>query len=203
MDLFDKCHAYNDPPLARSHNIYPYFSVIDETFGTEVMIDGKRVIMAGSNNYMGLSSDPRVKEAAIAAVKKFGSTCSGSRLLNGTLSLHHELEQRFAEFLKRDAAAVFSTGYTANLGALSCLLGKDDIAYMDKGDHGSIVDGVRLGVGEMKRFRHNTPEHLEMLLRESDPEKGKLIVVDGVFSMEGDVAPLDKYAELKRNTTRA
>lgn len=198
MDIFDKAHAYNDPPLARAHNIYPYFSVIEETFGTEVKIDGKRVIMAGSNNYMGLSSDPRVKEAAIAATNKYGSTCSGSRLLNGTLSLHAELEEKFAAFLKRDAAAVFSTGYTANLGTLSSLLGKGDIVYMDKGDHGSIVDGVRLGAAEMKRFRHNTPEHLELLLREAAPDAGKMVVVDGVFSMEGDVAPLDKIAELKK-----
>lgn len=197
-DVFDKAYAYNDPPIARAHGIYPYFSVIDETFGSEVLIDGKRVIMAGSNNYMGLSSDPRVKEAAIEAIKKFGSSCSGSRLLNGTLSLHHELEEKLAPFLKKEAAAVFSTGYTANLGALSALLGKEDIVYMDKGDHGSIVDGVRLGIAEMKRFRHNTPSHLEALVKEGDPAKGKMIVVDGVFSMEGDVAPLKEIVELKK-----
>lgn len=198
MDIFDKCFQYNDSDLVRAAGLYPYFHTIAENYGAEVTIDGRRVLMAGSNNYLGLTTDPRVKEAAIEAVRRFGTSCSGSRLLNGTLALHEELEQRLAKFLRKEAALVFSTGFQTNQGTLAPLLGRHDVAFVDRSDHASIIDGVRLGLGELRRFRHNDLEHLEQLLRESEPDTGKLIVVDGVFSMEGDTADLAHIVELKR-----
>jgi 8-amino-7-oxononanoate synthase len=152
--------------------------------------------MVGSNNYLGLASDPRIKDAAINAVKKFGSTCSGSRLLNGTLSLHEELEQRLAKFLKREATAVVSTGFQTNLAAVSALLGRHDLVFTDKQNHASLVDGVRLSFGQEKRYRHNDMEHLEQLLADAPLDAAKIIITDGVFSMEGDVCNLPKIAEL-------
>lgn len=196
-DLFDKCYAWKDYKIAKATGLYPYFRAIEASHGaTEVDIDGKRVVMAGSNNYLGLSADPRVKEAAIDAVRRFGTTCSGSRLLNGTLKLHEELENRFAEYLGREAAVVVSTGFQTNLAGMSGLLGRHDIVFSDRGNHASLVDGIRLGFATERKFRHNDMGHLEELLRDAKPEAGKLIVTDGVFSMEGDVANLPKIVEL-------
>lgn len=195
-DVFEKCSSWKDYKIAKATGLYPYFRVIEASHGaTEVEIDGRRVIMVGSNNYLGLSADPRVKEAAIKAVEKFGSTCSGSRLLNGTLTLHEELEHKLARFLNRDAAVVISTGFQTNL-ALASILGRHDIVFADRGNHASLVDGVRLSFATERKYRHNDLEHLEQLLQAADPEAGKIIVTDGVFSMEGDICNLPRIVEL-------
>lgn len=196
-DVFDKCTAWKDYKIAKATGLYPYFRAIEASHGsTEVDIEGRRVIMVGSNNYLGLAGDPRVKEAAINALKKFGTTCSGSRLLNGTLALHEELELRLAKFLGREAALVCSTGFQTNLATVSAILGRHDIVFTDRQNHASLVDGIRLSFGSEKRYRHNDMEHLEKLLAAADPDAGKLIVTDGVFSMEGDLCNLPKIAEL-------
>lgn len=200
-DLFEKCFNWKDYENAKASGLYPYFQPIEETFGTEVVIGGTRLIMIGSNNYLGLTTDARVKEAAIEATRKYGSSCSGSRFLNGTLALHEELEGELAAFLKKEAAIVYSTGFQTNQGTIAPLLGKDDLVFIDRGDHASILDGVDLSAAEMKRFRHNDANDLERLLRTtatSHPKAAKLIVVDGVFSMEGDLAPLPRICELKK-----
>lgn len=200
-DLFEKCFQWNDADDARASGFYPFFQPIGETFGTEVMLRGKRLIMIGSNNYLGLTTDPRVKEAAIQAIEKFGSSCSGSRFLNGTLELHEELETKLATFFRKESAIVFSTGFQTNQGTIAPLLGKDDVVFIDRGDHASILDGVDLSAAERKRFRHNDAADLERLLvgaARDRADAGKLIVVDGVFSMEGDLAPLPKIVELKK-----
>lgn len=198
MDVFEKCYQWQDIQWARTVRIYPYFSTITETTGTEVVIGGKRLIMLGSNNYLGLATDERVKAAAIEAVHEFGASVTGSRFLNGTLVLHRELERRMAQFLGKEAALVFSTGFGANLGVLGTLLGRRDHAFADRSDHASILDGIRLGAGEMKRFHHNDMASLEHRLAESDEDAGKLIVVDGIFSMEGDIADLPGIVALKQ-----
>jgi 8-amino-7-oxononanoate synthase len=195
-DIFDKCFSFKDLKIAKATGLYPYYRPIEASHGaTEVEFDGRRVVMVGSNNYLGLSTDPRVKEAAIEAVRKFGSTCSGSRLLNGTLTLHEELETKLARFLNRESAVVVSTGFQTNL-TLSGILGRHDIVFSDKQNHASLVDGVRLGMSEEKRYRHNDMEQLEKLLADADPDAGKLIVTDGVFSMEGDLSNIPKIVEL-------
>ncbi len=196
-DVFDKCSAYKDVKIAKATGLYPYFRPIEASHGsTEVDIEGRRVIMVGSNNYLGLAGDPRVKEAAIEAIRRFGSTCSGSRLLNGTLTLHEELEGRLAKFLNREAALVCSTGFQTNVATVSAILGRHDIVFTDRQNHASLVDGVRLGFAEEKRFRHQDMGHLESLLEAADPASGKIIITDGVFSMEGDLCNLPKIVEL-------
>ena len=170
--------------------LYPYFIPLDQTEGTEVTVEGKRLIMLGSNNYLGLTTHPEVREAARAAIAEFGTSCTGSRFLNGTLALHGELERRLAAFVGKETALVFSTGYQTNLGTLSALLGRDDVVVCDKEDHASIVDGCRLALGRMRRFEHNDPEDLERVLAACREDAGKLVVVDGVFSMGGDIARL-------------
>ena len=196
-DVFDKCSAFKDDKIAKATGLYPYFKPIEASHGsTEVDIEGRRVIMVGSNNYLGLAGDPRVKEAAIEAVRRFGSTCSGSRLLNGTLTLHEELESRLAKFLNREAALVCSTGFQTNVATVSAILGRHDIVYTDRQNHASLVDGVRLGFAEEKRYRHQDMGHLEAMLEAADPEAGKIIITDGVFSMEGDLCNLPKIVEL-------
>jgi 8-amino-7-oxononanoate synthase len=197
-DVFDKCSAWKDYRIARATGLYPYFRAIEQSEGTEVVIDGKRRVMAGSNNYLGLASDPRVKEAALAATRKYGTTCSGSRLLNGTLDLHEQLELRLARFLQKEAAVVVSTGFQANLAALSALLGRHDTVFSDRGNHASLVDGIRLSFGQERKYRHGDLGHLEELLEKSSPDHGRLIVTDGVFSMEGDVCPLPGIVSLAR-----
>lgn len=196
-DVFDKCSAWKDYRIAKATGLYPYFRPIENSYGsTEVDMDGRRVVMVGSNNYLGLAGDPRVKEAALNALKKFGTTCSGSRLLNGTLAMHDELESRLAKFLNREAALVVSTGFQTNLATMSALLGRHDLVFSDRQNHASLVDGVRLSFGDEKRYRHQDMEHLEKLLAAADPDAAKIIVTDGVFSMEGDLCNLPKIAEL-------
>lgn len=196
-DVFDKCTNWKDYKIAKATGLYPYFRPIGASYaGTEVEMDGRRIIMVGSNNYLGLAGDPRVQEAAHEAIRRFGTTCSGSRLLNGTLAMHEELEARLAKFLGREAALVVSTGFQTNLATMAGILGRHDIVFSDRQNHASLLDGVRLGFATEKRFKHSDMEHLEKLLAESDPDAGKIIVTDGVFSMEGDLCNLPKIAEL-------
>ncbi|MGQ9560589.1 MAG: aminotransferase class I/II-fold pyridoxal phosphate-dependent enzyme [Candidatus Oleimicrobiaceae bacterium] len=199
MDLFDKCKSFTRAREAMAAGYYPYFQPIESGAANEVVIKGKKVIMIGSNNYMGLTQDPRVKEAAIKAVQKYGSGCTGSRYLNGTLDIHVELEERLAAFMKREAALVFSTGMQTNLGTVSAIAGKDDIIFGDRENHASIVDACRLSFAKLVKFRHNDMDDLERLLeRFKDHPGGKLIVVDGVFSMGGDIVNLPRLVELAR-----
>jgi len=198
MDLFAKCRQFTAAREAMAAGIYPYFHALDSGQDTEVTMDGKRVIMIGSNNYLGLTSDPRVKEAAEDAVRTYGSGCSGSRFLNGTLSLHLTLEERLAEFLHKDGAIAFSTGFQSNLGIISAIAGRNDIIYCDRENHASIYDGCRLSFAKMVKFNHNDMDDLKRLLEASDPEKGKLIITDGVFSMGGDICNLPKIVELAK-----
>jgi len=190
MDLFEKCHAFTAAKEAIASGYYPYFIPLSDTEGTEVLINGHRMIMIGSNNYLGLTVHPKVRKAAIEAVKKYGTSCTGSRFLNGNLEMHQELEERLADFMGREQALVFSTGYQTNLGTISALIGRGDVVITDRDDHASIVDGCRLSWGEMKRFRHNDMASLERVLEHCDPQAGKMVIVDGVFSMGGDIAPL-------------
>lgn len=196
MDLFEKAHQFTRVSEAKAGGYYPYFLPLEDTEGTEVTIYGKRIIMIGSNNYLGLTTHPKVREAAIAAIKRYGTSCTGSRFVNGTLKLHLECEEQLAAFVDKEAACIFSTGMQANLGAISCLIGKDDIAIVDKDDHASIVDGVRLGFGEMRRFVHSDMASLERQLKSAPDKSGILVVVDGVYSMGGDIAPLPQIVEL-------
>jgi 8-amino-7-oxononanoate synthase len=196
-DVFDKCSAWKDYKIAKATGLYPYFRPIEASHGsTEVEIGGRRVVMVGSNNYLGLAGDPRVKEAALNAVRHFGTTCSGSRLLNGTLALHEELEAKLAKFLKRPAALAVSTGFQTNTATMSAILGRHDVVFSDRQNHASLVDGIRLSFGTEKRYRHQDMAHLEQLLAAADPDAGKIIVTDGVFSMEGDLCNLPKIVEL-------
>lgn len=192
-DLFEKCFNYTDADDVKAMGIYPYFHPVQSAPGNEVIIDGKKCIMIGSNNYLGLVNHPKVKEASIAAINKFGSGCTGSRLLNGTLDLHLELESRLAKFMKKDAALVFSTGFQTNLGTISALTGKNDIIIMDKQVHACIVDGCRLSYGKTYKFAHNDMNDLKRVIgnvRAANSKGGIMIVVDGVFSMEGDIIKL-------------
>ena len=196
MDLFEKCRNWTAAKDLKKAGLYPYFMPLDETEGTEVTVGDKRLVMIGSNNYLGLTTHPKVREAAIEATRQFGTSCTGSRFLNGTLAWHLELEQRLAEYMEKDAALVFSTGYQVNVGTISSLVGRNDYVVTDKDDHASIVDGCRLSFGKLKRFRHNNTEDLERVLDRIPPERGKLVVVDGVFSMAGDIAPLPDIVEI-------
>ena len=198
MDLFDKCRDFKEHRLAERAGIYPYFLPIAENHGTEVTIAGKRLIMAGSNNYLGLTKHPRVMAAAQDALAKFGTSNNGSRFLNGTLELHVELERRLAKFMGKEAALVFSTGYLTNLGSISALADKGDVVILDKDAHACIVDGARLSYGDVKRFRHNDIRDLERILSSVPERSGKLVVVDGLYSMEGDLAPLSDIVRLAR-----
>lgn len=196
-DLFEKCFRFTRAKEIMSLGLYPYFRTIESAQDPVVYIKGKQMIMVGSNNYLGLTNDPRVKEAAIMAIERYGTGCAGSRFLNGTLDIHVELEEKLARFMKREAALIFSTGFQVNLGVISALVGKDDDVIIDKMDHASIIDGCRLSYGEIKKFRHNDMDDLERILKNSGA-KGKLIVVDGVFSMEGDIINLPDVVRLAR-----
>jgi 8-amino-7-oxononanoate synthase len=189
LDLFEKCGKFTAAKEVMAAGFYPYFRVVESEQNPEVIVDGRKMIMLGSNNYLGLTSHPKVKEAAIAAVKKYGSGCAGSRFLNGTLDIHVELEEKLAKFFRKENALTFSTGYQTNLGIISSLAGKDDVIVIDKLDHASIIDACRLSFAEVKKFKHNDMGSLEFVLSECG-DKGKLVVVDGVYSMEGDIAPL-------------
>jgi 8-amino-7-oxononanoate synthase len=196
-DVFAKATEWRELKISRATGLYPYFKSI-EAQGTEVTVDGVRAIMIGSNNYLGLTLDPRVMEAAQKALEKYGTSCSGSRLLNGTLDLHAELEDRLAKFLHKEKALVFSTGFTTNLGTLSAILDRKDVVFSDRLNHASIVEGIYASAAEKKRYRHNDLADLERLLSHASPESGKLIVTDGVFSMEGDQADLRGIVALKQ-----
>ena len=196
--VFDKCYRYAEADRVREAGVYTFFRVIESAQDPEVTIQGRRMIMLGSNNYLGLTNDPRVKEAAIDAIRRYGSGCAGSRFLNGTLDLHIRLEQRLAEFMRQEDAVTFATGFQVNLGAISCLVGKGDTVYLDKQDHACIIDGARLSFGEVCKFRHNDVADLRRQMRNDVDAKGRLIVVDGVFSMEGDIAPLPRILEAAR-----
>ncbi|MDO9547312.1 MAG: aminotransferase class I/II-fold pyridoxal phosphate-dependent enzyme, partial [Pelolinea sp.] len=198
MDIFEKCYQYTQAKDLIKEGFYPYFIPLDENEGTEVEFEGQRLIMCGSNNYLGLTTHPKVKEAAIDAVERYGTSCTGSRFLNGNLALHEQLEKEFAAFVSKDSSLVFSTGMQVNLGAISALLGRSDVVILDKDDHASIVDGARLGYGKIERFRHNDIEHLEKVLQSIPDNLGKLIVVDGVFSMGGDLANLPEIIPLAK-----
>ena len=189
LDLFDKCRTFTTAKEVMASGFYPYFRVVESAQDPEVMVEGRNMIMLGSNNYLGLTNHPKVKEAAIEAIKKYGSGCAGSRFLNGTLDIHVELEGKLAKFFRKDAALTFSTGYMTNLGIISSLAGKDDVVVIDKLDHASIIDGCRLSFADVRKFKHNDMSSLEFVLQECG-DRGKLVVVDGVYSMEGDIAPL-------------
>jgi 8-amino-7-oxononanoate synthase len=195
--LQDKFSKYRLPQEYMAKGVYPYFREIDSAQDTEVMMDGKKVLMFGSNSYMGLTHDPRIMEAAIAATRKYGTGCAGSRFLNGTLDLHVQLEHELAEFVGKDEALVFPTGFTVNEGVIACLCDRNDYIICDDRDHASIVDGRRLSFATQLKYKHNDMEALERELQKCKPESVKLIVVDGVFSMEGDLAKLPEIVKLK------
>jgi 8-amino-7-oxononanoate synthase len=198
MDIFEKCSKiYEQTQELKRSGYYFFFRKLQSPQDAEVVVNGRRVIMIGSNNYLGLTNHPRVKEAAIKAIEKFGSGCAGSRFLNGNLEIHEELETKLARFFRKEAAVVFATGYQTNLGTISALLGRNDVAIIDKYDHASIIDGCRLSFGQVKKFRHNDMKDLERAL-EGTKGKGKLIIVDGIFSMEGDIANLPSIVELAK-----
>jgi 8-amino-7-oxononanoate synthase len=196
MDIFEKCFQYTEVKEAIARGTYPFFIPLTDNEGTEVSFRGHRLIMCGSNNYLGLTTHPKVRQAAIDAIARYGTSCTGSRFLNGTLEMHEQLESELAAWVGKSAALVFSTGMQANLGAISALIGRDDIIIMDKDDHASIVDGARLGYGKIERYRHNDMAHLDRVLKSLPPSAGKLLVVDGLFSMEGDLANLPAIVQL-------
>jgi 8-amino-7-oxononanoate synthase len=199
MDLFDKCRSYTDAKEAIAAGIYPYFHAMESKQDTEVLLDGKRIIMIGSNNYMGLTSDQRTIEAAKDALDLYGTGCSGSRFLNGTLVLHEELETELAKFFNKEAALTFSTGFQTNLGIISCLVGFHDYIINDAENHASIRDACRLSFAKKSvKFEHNNMEDLERVLNRLPESSGKLIIVDGVFSMTGDIANLPEIVRLAK-----
>ena len=197
MGIFDKCGTYKDPDKVIEAGVYPYFRMIESQQDPVVIMDGREVVMCGSNNYLGLTSHPKVKEAAIEAIRKYGTGCAGSRFLNGTLDIHVELEEKLAWFFRKEDALVFATGYQTNLGVLSTVVGRGDVAISDRLNHASIVDGLRLSHGDVKKFKHNDMEDLDRVL-EGARDRNKMVVVDGVFSMEGDVSPLDQIVALRK-----
>ena len=198
MDLFDKVRNYTRVKEAKEMGIYPYFQPLQNSEGTTACIDGKEVVMIGSNNYLGLTTHPKVRQAAMDAIDKYGTSCTGSRFLNGTLELHLELERRLAKFHGTDAALTFTTGYQANVGTITALVGKGDYVIVDKEDHASIVDGCMMCLGEMRRFQHSDLGSLERVLNNIPETAGKLVVIDGVYSMGGDIAPLKEIVALAK-----
>lgn len=200
-DLFDKMR--DDELIKRAKEateigMYPYFRALSHSEGVTATFEGKEVVMLGSNNYLGLTTDHRVRQAAIDAINRYGTSVTGSRFLNGTLELHLELERRLAKFVNMEAAVVFSTGYQSNVGAISAIVGEGDYVILDKDDHASIVDGVSMSKGEMKRFRHNSLDSLETVLAKLPEEAGKLVIIDGVYSMGGDIAQLPEIIALSK-----
>ncbi len=196
--LFDKCRQFTKAREIEAAGLYPYFKPISDSEDTAVVIEGQRRIMLGSNNYLGLTHHPKVLEAAARALHRYGSGCTGSRFLNGTLDLHGQLEHALAEFLGKEACLVFSTGYQANLGLISGLIGRGELVYLDKLDHASIVDGAKMSYGETLRFNHGDLAGLDRLIERTKGNKGALIVVDGVYSMEGDIANIPELVRLAR-----
>jgi 8-amino-7-oxononanoate synthase len=196
MDIFQKCSEWTRAKEVIEGGFYPYFIPFAENEGTEVEYEGERKIMCGSNNYLGLTTHPEVRAAAQEAVARYGTSCTGSRFLNGTLDLHEQLERELAEWVGKESALVFSTGMQVNLGTISALVCKGDAVILDKFDHASIVDGARLGWGKTRRFRHNDMEDLERVLKSVPDGHGVLVVVDGLYSMEGDIANLPEIVPL-------
>ncbi|MCP4703189.1 MAG: pyridoxal phosphate-dependent aminotransferase family protein, partial [candidate division Zixibacteria bacterium] len=198
-DLFEKCRNFTRADEVKAAGLYPYFQPISSAPGNEVTINNKKMIMIGSNNYLGMTDDPRVKEAAADAARKYGSGCTGSRYLNGTLDIHVELEERLAKFSQKESALVFSTGFQSNLGAISCIVGKNDVAVIDRANHASIVEACRLAYGKTYKFAHNNIDDLDRVLGNLEKngfKGGILVIVDGVFSMEGDIINLPRLVEV-------
>lgn len=199
MNLFEeRMAAYDQPQKIKELGIYPYFREIECKQGTEVCMQGHKVLMFGSNAYTGLTGDDRVIEAGVAAMRQYGAGCAGSRFLNGTLDIHTKLEKELAEFVGKDEALCFSTGFSVNAGVIPCLVGKEDFIFCDDRDHASIVDGRRLSFAKTVKYKHNDMAVLERLVKRAPKGAVKLIVVDGVFSMEGDVANLPAIVEIKK-----
>ena len=198
IDLFDKAEQRSQVDEIRDAGIYPYFHALESRQDVEVIMEGKRRIMLGSNNYLGMTTDEEVIEAGIAAFKQYGSGCSGSRFLNGTLEMHLELEAELAKFLRKDAVVTFSTGFQSNLGIISAVVGRNDYVICDRENHASIYDGCRLSFGKMLRYKHNDMADLEKQLQKVPETAGALIVTDGVFSMGGDIANLPEIVRLAR-----
>ena len=198
MDLFAKCYVPSIADGFREKGIYPYFHALETRQGPEVVMEGKRRIMLGSNNYLGLTSCPEVVEAGVRALEEFGTGCSGSRFLNGTLSMHLELEHELARFLRKEAAMTFSTGFQSNLGIISALVGRSDYMILDRENHASIYDGTRLSFGKMLRYRHGDMADLERCLQQVPESAGALVITDGVFSMGGDIADLPSIVRLAK-----
>ncbi len=196
--LQKKLARYDEPQKAQAAGIYPYFRAIDSEQDPEVIINGRKVLMFGSNCYTGLVNDPRIKEAAIEATRKYGTGCAGSPFLNGTLDLHKKLEARLAEYIGKEDVMIYSTGFGVNLGVVSCLTGREDYILWDEQDHASIIEGRRLSFSQSLKYKHNDMASLEQQLRKCDPDKVKLIVSDGVFSMEGDVANIPEMVKLAK-----
>jgi len=196
MDIFNKCFNYSTVKEAKASGVYPYFIPLDESEGTEVFFNGRHIIMCGSNNYLRLTTHPKVRQAAVDAIARYGTSCTGSRFLNGNLTLHETLEEEIANWVGKEASLVFSTGMQVTLGTISALVSRGDIIILDKDDHASIVDGAFLSGGKIERYRHNDMDHLERVLESLPRDKGKLLVVDGLFSMEGDIAPLPELVPL-------
>lgn len=196
MHVFAKCENFTTSRELRAIGLYPYFQPIEESCDTTVVIGGERKVMVGSNNYMGLTHDPRILEAARHALDRYGSGNTGSRFLNGNLDLHDRLEGELADFVGKEAALVFSTGYLTNLGTLAALIGRNDTVFVDKLDHACIQDGARLGFGQVQRFNHGDYDKLRQMLAAEKEERGKLVAVDGVYSMEGDIADLPTLVRL-------
>ena len=199
----EKLSKYDAPQKAKALGVYPYFRKIESDQDTEVLINGKKVLMFGSNSYLGLTNHPKIKEAAIAAIRKYGTGCAGSRFLNGTLDIHEELEHRLAKFVGKEEAIIYSTGFQVNLGVVSCVTGRGDYILWDELDHASIIEGRRLSFSTPVKYRHNDMQSLEDQLRNCNPDKEKLIVTDGVFSMEGDVANLPEIVRLAKQYNAA
>ncbi len=198
MDIFQKAYDYSLVEEYKAKGLYPYFRAIETGTDTEVYIQGKRMIMLGSNSYMGLTFNEKTIQNAVQNVQKHGTGCAGSRFLNGTLDIHEKLEEELALFMRKDRALLFSTGYMTNLGIISTITGKNDIVYLDKIDHASIIDGCRLSFAKVVKYRHNDMADLKRMIEDSNNKSGKLIVVDGVFSMEGDLADLPAIVDLAK-----
>ena len=196
MDILQKCSEWTLAKEVMAGGLYPYFLPFSENEGTEVEYEGERKIMCGSNNYLGLTTHPEVRTAALEAIERYGTSCTGSRFLNGTLDLHERLERELADYIGKESALVFSTGMQVNLGTISALVCKGDTVLLDKFDHASIVDGARLGWGITRRFRNNDMEDLERVLKSIPEDLGILVVVDGLYSMEGDIANLPEIVPL-------
>lgn len=198
-DLFSKCLKFEDARKAQAANLYPFFRAIESTAGSAVVTKGKRRVMIGSNNYLGLTHHPKVREAAKMAIDQFGTGCTGSRFLNGNLILHEDLERELAQFLNKEAVLVYATGFLTNLGSISCIMGRGDVIYSDRENHASIIEGQRAAVCDTVKYKHNDMEDLERVLKMTrEKYEGALIIADGVFSMSGDILKFKEFHKLAR-----